>query len=357
MRKAKNHSSGNAVAGNGLIDRRALLGRGDALQKAGLRILCVVALTTFVSLPARAQGYPVKPVTFITPAAAGNSPDVVTRLVADRLTQLWKYQIVVLNRPGAGGLIAAQAAAGVEKDGYTLYVTQASTFTVLPITQEGKMQVDLQKAFVPIGMVGEQPIAVAVNKEIPARNVAELIGLINKTPGGMQFAATNRGGQSHLTGELFRERAKVNITFVHAQGAATSLNDVTAGRIPIMFEGLAGLAPGLQGGLKLLGIATVRRLPNLPDLPTISETVPGVVSSGWIVLMAPAGTPDRIIQKVNADLRTVLANPEVQERFQVLGTYTRDLTPEQTGEFLRSEEQLWWPIVRQVEAEDQKPAR
>jgi tripartite-type tricarboxylate transporter receptor subunit TctC len=102
------------------------------------------------------------------------------------------------------------------------------------------MQVDLQKAFVPIGMVGEQPIAIAVNKEIPAGTVAELIGLINKTPGGMQFAATNRGGQSHLTGELFRERAKVNITFVHAQGAATSLNDVTAGRIPIMFEGLAG---------------------------------------------------------------------------------------------------------------------
>jgi tripartite-type tricarboxylate transporter receptor subunit TctC len=212
---------------------------------------------------------------------------------------LWKRQIVVLNRPGAGGLIAAQAAAGVEKDGYTLCVTQASTFTVLPITQEGKMPVDLQKAFVPIGMVSEQPIAIAVNKEIPASNVAELIGLINKTPSGMQFAATNRGSQSHLTGELFRERAKVNITFVHAQGAATSLNDV-----PIMFEGLAGLAPGLQsGGLNPLGIATVRRPPNLPDLPTIDESVSGVVSIGWTVLMAPAGTPDRIIQKVNADLR------------------------------------------------------
>ena len=349
MLKERCHLSDDAVAG---------LGRGVALPKAWLGILSVATLTFFVSLPVRGQGYPVKPVTFITPAAAGNSPDVVTRLVADRLTQLWKYQIVVLNRPGAGGLIAAQAAAGVEKDGYTLYVTQASTFTVLPITQEGKMQVDLEKAFVPIGMVGEQPIAVAVNKDIPASNVAELIGLVNKTPGGMQFAATNRGGQSHLTGELFRERAKANITFVHAQGAATSLNDVTAGRIPIMFEGLAGLAPGLQGGsLKLLGIAAVRRLPNLPNLPTIDETIPGVVSSGWIVLMAPAGTPDRIIQKVNADLRTVEAIPEVQERFHVLGTYTRDLTPDQTGEFLRSEERLWWPIVRQVEAEDQKPAR
>src|SRR5712691_4438353 len=138
-----------------------------------LNVWCVAAIAILAGLPAQAQDWPVKPVTFITPAAAGNSPDVVTRIVADRLTQLWKQQIIVLNRPGAGGLIAAQAAAGVEKDGYTLYMTQASTFTVLPITQEGKMSVDLQKAFVPIGMVGEQPIAVAVNKDIPANSVAE----------------------------------------------------------------------------------------------------------------------------------------------------------------------------------------
>jgi tripartite-type tricarboxylate transporter receptor subunit TctC len=299
--------------------------------------------------PAQAQDYPAKPVTFITPAAAGNSPDVVTRIVADRLTQMWKQQIVVLNRPGAGGMLAAQAAAGVEKDGHTLYMTQASTFTVLPIEQEGKMPLNLQTAFVPIGMVGEQPIAIAVNKDIRASTVAELIALANKTPDGMLFGATNRGGQSHLTGELFRERAKANIAFVHAAGAAVSLNDVIAGRIPIMFEGLAGLAPGIQGGgVRLLGVAARQRLPNLPDLPAINETVPGVVSSGWIVLMAPAGTPEPIIQKVNADLRKVVAMPEVVERFQALGTYTRDLTPPETGEFMRSEERLWWPIVRQV---------
>jgi len=302
-----------------------------------------------VNCSAQAQDYPTKPVTFITPAAAGNSPDVVTRVVADRLTQLWKQQIVVLNRPGAGGLIAAQAAAGVEKDGYTLYMTQASTFTVLPVTQEGKMPVDLQKAFVPIGMVGEQPIGMAVNKDVPANSVAELIALINKTQGGMLFGATNRGGQSHLTGELFRERAKVNLSFVHAAGAAASLNDVIAGRIPIVFEGLAGLAPGTEGGgIRLLGIAAQKRLPNLPKLPAINETIPGVVSSGWIVLMAPAGTPENIIRKVNEDLRKVVAMPDVIEKLQVLGTYSRDLTPAQTGEFMRSEEQLWWPIVRQI---------
>jgi tripartite-type tricarboxylate transporter receptor subunit TctC len=315
---------------------------------------CAAVIAVFSSLPSQAQDYPSRPVTFITPAAAGNSPDVVTRIVADRLSQLWKQQVVILNRPGAGGLIAAQAAAAssVEKDGYTLYMTQASTYTVLPIMQEGKMTVDLQTAFTPIGMVGEQPITVAVNKDVPANNVAELIALANKTKEGMLFGATNRGGQAHLTGELFRDRSKANISFVHAAGATASLNDVIAGRIPIMFEGLAGLAPGIQGGsVKVLGVASIKRLPNLPNLPTISETVPGVVSSGWIVLMAPAGVPDAIIDKINADLRKAVALSDVQERFHTLGTYTRDLTPAQTGEFMRNEEKLWWPIVREVNRE------
>ena len=273
----------------------------------------------------------------------------MTRIVADRLTQIWKQQIVVLNRPGAGGLIAAQAAAGVEKDGYTLYMAQASTFTVLPIEQEGKMPVNLQTAFVPIGMVGEQPIAIAVNKDVPADTVAELIALANKTPGGMLFGATNRGGQSHLTGELFRERAKANISFVHAAGAAVSLNDVIAGRIPIMFEGLAGLAPGIQGGgVKLLGGRRARAAAQ-PAGPARHQR--DRAGRGVERMDRPDGAGRHaraVIQKVNADLRKVVAMPEVMERFQTLGTYTRDLTPAQTGEFIRSEERLWWPIVRQV---------
>jgi tripartite-type tricarboxylate transporter receptor subunit TctC len=332
------------------------------MQQSVSRFWCLATTVAIISLSAQiysaqAQDYPTKPVTFITPAAAGNSPDVVSRLIADRLTQLWKQQIVLLNRPGAGGLIAAQAAAGVEKDGYTLYMTQASTFTVLPVMQEGKMPFDLHKAFVSIGMVGDQPIGMAVNKDIPANTVAEVIALINKTQGGMLFGATNRGGQSHLTGELFRDRAKVNLSFVHAAGAAASLNDTIAGRIPIVFEGLAGLAPGTQsGGIRLIGIAAPKRLPNLPNLPAINETVPGVVSSGWLALMAPAGTPDHIIRKVNEDLRKVVAMPDVIERLHVLGTYSRDLTPAQTDDFIRSEERLWWPIVRQVNAQQAAPA-
>jgi tripartite-type tricarboxylate transporter receptor subunit TctC len=308
----------------------------------------VLALASAAS--AAAQDYPTRPVTFVTPAAAGNSPDVIIRLVADRLTQLWKQQVIVINRPGAGGLIAAQAAAGLANDGYSLYLTQASSYTVLPIHEGSRMPVDLHKAFVAVGMVGEQPIALGVQKDVKANNVAELIDLANKTPGGLFFGATNRGGQTHLTGELFRDRAKANITFVHAAGAAASLNDVIAGRIPMMFEGLAGLMPGTgSGAVRLLGIATEKRLPNLPDLPTIAETVPGVVSTGWVLMMAPVGVPDAIVQKLNRDLRTVVAQPDLQERFRQIGTYARDLSPAETEAFIRSEEKLWWPIVERVE--------
>jgi tripartite-type tricarboxylate transporter receptor subunit TctC len=317
---------------------------------------CIAA---FAFTTASAQDYPTRPVTLITPAAAGNSPDVATRVVADKLSQMWKQQVVVINRPGAGGLIAAQAAAAssVEKDGYTLYMTQASTYTVLPIMQEGKMGVDLHAAFTPIAMLGEQPIAVAVNKEIPANNIAELIAYAATQKEPVLFGATNRGGQSHLTGELFRERSKANISFVHAASASVSVNDLLAGRIPMMFEGLAGLGPALQSdSVKLLGIASIKRVPNMPNLPTMSETVPGVVSSGWIVLMAPKGVPDAIIQKINADIRKVVVMPDVVERFQALGTYSRDLTPAQTAEFIDSEEKLWWPIVRDVnKAQGVKP--
>jgi tripartite-type tricarboxylate transporter receptor subunit TctC len=312
-------------------------------------LIVVAALISSLQLSQAQDVWPARPVTVITPAAAGNSPDVATRFVTDRLGQIWKQQVVIINRPGAGGLIAAQAASGAIPDGYTLYMTQASTYTVLPITQADKMTVDLGKAFVPIGLVGEQPIAVSVTPSLGVNTLAELIAKIRATPGGMLFAATNRGGQSHLTGELFMRRANVEMTFVHAPGAAASISDVAAGRIPIIFEGIAGVAGAAQGGLvKMLAVGSAQRLPNYPDLPTVAETIPGFESKGWLALMAPAGTPDAIVEKINADLRTVLAEPDVQARFATLGTYPHYLTPAGTAAFLKTEQDLWWPLVREV---------
>jgi tripartite-type tricarboxylate transporter receptor subunit TctC len=323
-----------------------------------IRLWCVVTMAATAAISAQAQDYPSKPVTVISPAAAGNSTDIATRLIVDRLSQLWKQQAVVMNRAGAGGLLAAQAAATAEKDGYTLYMTLSSTWTVLPVMQEGKIPFDMQKAFAPIAMGGQQPIALAVNKDVPAKNVAELIELANKTPGGMLYATSGRGGVSHLCGELLRARAKVNLSFVHSPGVATGLNDVIAGRIPIAFEGIAAQRAATESGsIRLLATAAPQRLPNLPDVPIIAETVPGVVAVGWLALMAPAGTPDAIIRKVAADMKTVIARPDVIERLHVLGTYPVDMGPEQLFAYMRAEEQLWWPIVREVNRDQAPVAR
>jgi tripartite-type tricarboxylate transporter receptor subunit TctC len=221
---------------------------------------------------------------------------------------------------------------------------------VLPVTQE-KLPFDLDRDFTPIGLVAVQPIAIAVTPSLGPKTLAELIALVRRTPGGMLFAASNRGGQSHLTGELFRSRTGLDLTFVHAAGAASSINDVMTGRIPIMFEGLAGIGGAIQGGtLTPLAVASEKRLNNYPDIPTVSETIPNFVSKGWLALMAPAGTPDSIVRKVNADLQIVLAQPELVERFEAIGTYPQPMSPAETADFIRTEQQLWWPIVRQVES-------
>ena len=315
-----------------------------------LTTVVFICATTLCVASAGAQdaNYPSKPVMIITPAAAGNSPDVAARIVADKLSQLWKQQVLILNRPGAGGLIAAQAASQAEKDGYTLYMTQASTYTVLPIMQE-KLPFDLQRDFTPIALVGEQPIAVAVTPSLDVNSLPELIALIRKTQGGLLFGATNRGGQSHLTGELLRSKAGLDLTFVHAAGAAASINDVATGRLPIVFEAIAGLSGALQGKLvKPLAVASAQRLPNYPDLPTFAEAVPGFESKGWLALMGPTGMPQRVIEKINSDVRTVLALGDVQQKFAAMGTYPRALSPAETAAFIRSEQDLWHPLVRQL---------
>jgi tripartite-type tricarboxylate transporter receptor subunit TctC len=315
-------------------------------------VFFAAALASFSLGGAQAQspgaGYPAKPVMMITPAAAGNSPDVLGRIVADKLAQLWKQQVLVVNRPGAGGLIAAQAASTADPDGYTLYMTQASTFTVLPMMHD-KLPFDLQRDFKPIALVGEQPIAVVVPPSLGVNTLPELMELTRKTKGGLLFAASNRGGQSHLTGELFRKRTGLELTFVHAAGAASSVNDVSQGRIPLMFEAIAAVGGAVQGGsLKLLAVASAKRLPNYPDLPTIGEFIPGFESKGWLALMAPAGTPDAIVQKVSDDVKTVMAMPNIIARFEAIGAYARHLPPAELTAFIKAEQDLWWPVVREV---------
>ena len=312
----------------------------------------VLALGTMVAIagsPAKADVYPTRPVMLLSPTGAGSGPDVIARIVADRLTKTWGQQVLVVNRPGGGGVIAAQAAAVAPSDGHTLYMPIASTFVVLPETQ-AKMPLDLARDLVPMGMVGEQPMVITVNPALGINTLAELIARAKGRPGEILFGAA-RGTLPHLMVEMLRGRIGLDLTYIPT--SARAMQDAIGGTTYVFIESMAALSGPIQGGsLKALAVASSSRLPDFPDLPTVEEAAPGIgvfEARGWFALMAPARTPDAIVQKVNRDLRAVLGEPEVKRKLAVLGTYPRPMSPEETAAFIRSEQDLWRPIVKQLD--------
>jgi tripartite-type tricarboxylate transporter receptor subunit TctC len=322
---------------------------------AGLRQWCriVAALNAVVvaalsCMAAQAQTWPSRPVKVIMATAAGSAPDVIARIVTDRLSQLWGQQILILNRPGAGGLIALQALAASERDGHTLYMPSSSSLVVLPVTN-ANLPLNIERDLVPIGLVGEQPFAIIASNSLGVSTLPEFIALAKRKPGEITYAANFRGSLPNMTGEWFRDRAGIEMTFVPYPGAPQGIQDVMGGRISAMVEGLAVfVGPMASNSIRPLGITSPKRLPNYPDLPAVTETVPGFDSRGWFAVLAFTGTPEEVVRKVNADLRTVLDIPEVRQRFETLATYVRHLTPAETGKFIRDEQEAWRPVVKKV---------
>jgi tripartite-type tricarboxylate transporter receptor subunit TctC len=312
------------------------------------RLLFSVAfpLVTLASIasPAQAQPVPSGPVKIITQQGAGGGTDAAMRLVIDHLSKLWGQQAVLVSQPGAGGALAARVVAEALPDGHTLFMALASAFVVLP-----ELQPNLPfkvNDFAPVAFVGEVPMAIAVAPTLQVQSLPELIAQSKRLLGGLNAAVAFRGGVPHLTTELFRTSSGANLTTVHYPSSAQSMNDVISGRVPVIVEGLGG--PVGAGQVKVLAIASSARLASRPEIPTVSETVPGFVASGWYVLVAPRGTPASIVEKLNHDLRTVLAYPDVKQRFNELTTSTRSLSPEQVGDFIRGEQQLWKPVVKRL---------
>ena len=317
-------------------------------------MLALGAMAAIAGSPAKADSYPTRPVMILSPAGAGSGPDVIARIVADRLTQAWGQQVLVVNRPGGGGAIAAQAAAAAPPDGHTLYLPLASTFVVLPETQ-AKMPLDLARDLVPIGMIGEQPMVIAVNPALGINTLAELIARAKGRPGEILFGAP-RGTLPHLMGEMLRRRVGLDLTYIPSAGMR-AMQDTIGGTIHVFIGDMAAVAGPMQGGsLKALAVASSSRLPDFPDLPTVEEAALGIGSfeaRGWFALMAPARTPDAIVQKVNRDLRIALGEPEVKRKLAALGTYPRPMSPAETAAFIRSEQDLWRPIVNQLDLASQ----
>jgi tripartite-type tricarboxylate transporter receptor subunit TctC len=265
---------------------------GDWLR---IGLLCLVATSAPAGSIASAQVNPAGPIKIITQIGAGNGPDVALRIVAEQLGQIWGQQATVVNQPGAGGLLAARAAASAAPDGQTLFMAVASTFVALP-----EMQANLpfnMNDFVPIGFIGKVPMGVAASPTLPANSLAELITLSKKQSGGLSVAVTTRGELPHLSAELLRLRTQAQLTPVYYPAMPQGVNDAISGRVAFAMDGVGG--PIARGQLKLLGVASRARMGSRPNVPTVAETVPGFVATGWWVLMAPPGTPAKIAEKLS----------------------------------------------------------
>ena len=317
--------------------------------RALIGLLGIACLVT-ASPQALGASYPTRPVTILTGAPAGSGPDVAARLIADRLAKVWGQQVLVVNRAGAGGVLAHQAIAAAEPDGYTLYAPVASGFVVLPHAQP-KLAADLHRVITPIGLIGEQPMVIAVNPSLGINALADLMARAKERPRELLYGAP-RATFPHLTGIRFGQKVGIELGFVPT-GMARVVQDAMGGSLQVVIESLSALTGPMQsGGLKALAITSVHRLPDHPDMPTVTEALPQIgpfEAKGWVALTARTGTPDAIAQKINADLSVVLADPELKQKFVALGTYPRPLSIAETAEFIRHEQELWRPIVRQID--------
>jgi tripartite-type tricarboxylate transporter receptor subunit TctC len=298
---------------------------------------------------AQSTGYPSRPVRLISDSAPGSAVDVGLRMIADGLSAHWNQQVVVVNQPGAGGAISAKVAAEATPDGYTLYAPALSVFLAVP-GKAPNLPLILPRDFLPIGFTAEQPMSVGASPTLGVKTLPELIALAKKQPDKISYAVSGVGRLTHLTGELLQMRADIKLQMVpYKGGSAQSLADIVAGRIPMVIEGYAGLAGAYQSGqLRALAIASSKRLPDLPNLPTVSETLPGFAAAGWQVVVAPLGTPDAIVRQVSDDLRKVLVKPEIKGKLAARGAYVRPMTIAEAQAFVAGEQKQWRPVLEKL---------
>ncbi len=308
-------------------------------------VLALLALAVVVPAhTAPADEYPNRPVHLVFPYSAGGVSDLA-RLVAERLGERWRQPVLVEIRPGASGNVGAEFVARAPADGYTLLITPPPP---LAINQSlfARLGYD-PAAFVPVTVVASMPNLLVATRALPASNLRELLDYAKANPDRLSYASTGNGGTPHLSAELLKAQGQVRIVHVPYQGIASALPDLVAGRVDLMFANLTGVMPLVKDGrLKVLAVASAERLAQLPDVPTVHETLPGFVSDSWLALAAPPQTPAAVVDKIALAVQEVLRSPEVAERLRQLGAVPVGNTPAQAREFIQLEVQRWAQVIR-----------
>jgi tripartite-type tricarboxylate transporter receptor subunit TctC len=294
-----------------------------------------------------AAEWPDKPIRVILSVPAGATPDVTARLVFPGLSQQLGVSLVADNRAGGGGVIGAEIAAKSAPDGYTLFISSPGALTILPHMRKG-IPYDTIRDFAPVSLISIGPFVLMTHPSVPARNIRELIALAKAQPGKLNYASAGNGVANHLAGELFKQRAGVDIVHVPYKGAPQAVTDVLAGHMNMMFNSVAPIVAHIKSGkIRVLGIASLQRSPQLPDLPTISESgVPGFEAVNWFGLFAPAKTPRAIINRVNGALVKTVKSQELQAQFIALGADPVGSTVEEFIAFVKRDMEKYEKVVR-----------
>ncbi len=315
------------------------------LLKAGGALLALTTLA--LTIPAGAQDYPTKPVRIVVPFPPGAINDSVGRMVATHLSGRLGKQFVVENRPGAGGVIATELVVNAPKDGHTLLIVSLAA-TVNPWLY--KLPYDQSKAFAAIAPVATAPNVIAVNPDLPAKSIKELIAFAKQQPGKLQYASSGTGTFLHLGPELFKTMAGIDILHVPFKGAAPAMIDVMGGRTHIVAASIPSTITHLRSGkLRALGVGANQRSALLPDVPTVSESgLPGYTAANWIGIVAPAGTPAAVVEKLHKEISAMQDLPEVQKQLQNQGAEIMRMSSAEFGKFIASETAKWGRVVKEA---------
>ncbi len=297
-------------------------------------------------LTAYAQAYPERPVRIVVPLSTGSATDALTRLIAQKLSEQWDKPVVVENIPGANGIVGTQSVVKAAPDGYSLIMIAANH--VINASLYSKMPFDTLRDVKPIVRVAFTPLVLSVHPSVPAQSVKEFVELAKAKPGQINYGSAGSGSATHLAGEIFKSMTGADIIHVPYKAISQAQSDLLGGQITSMFVVMSAAIPQINAGkLRALGVTSSQRMPQLPQVPTIDEAgVKGYEVASWIGLAAPAGTPDEIVNKINADVTKIVNQPDVRQRIQALGLELALMAPREFGDFMAKAQAKWAEVVK-----------
>jgi tripartite-type tricarboxylate transporter receptor subunit TctC len=312
-----------------------------------VRLLGVTLLLLSSTFVAAQEDYPNRPITMVVTFAPGGSSDVLARAVAAALSTGLGQQVIVDNRPGAGGHIGAGAVAHAVPDGYTILFGTNGTLGIGPAAY-AKLNYNPAHDLAPVGLLHTLPQVLIVNPSVPAKNLTELIDYARRNPGALSFASSGVGAASHLAGELLKQQAKIDIVHIPYKGGGAAVADLVSGRVSMMLETIPNALPLVRSGqMRAIGVTTKERSALAPDIPSLAESgLPDFDVSAWTGLFVPAGTPPAVIERLNAETRKIAGEPNYVAQIQAMGTDVASSTPEEFGKFVNDDVNRWSAVIR-----------